>query len=102
MALHSLTNPSTRAATSGNEPQRSVLGAGKPAMPIAAMSAAQCGNVRVGLEDFLWVGPGPSAHSIAVGLKRMRKIPEGLGLAIPAAGKAHKLLKFKGCNKVRF
>jgi len=34
-------------------------------MPIAAMSAAMGGNVRVGLEDSLWIGAGKFAKSNA-------------------------------------
>src|SRR5256886_15450923 len=36
----------------------SVLGAGRNQMFIAAMSAVMGGNVRVGLEDSLWLGRG--------------------------------------------
>ena len=43
----------------------SVLGAGRTQMPIAAMAAAMGGNVRVGLEDSLWIGPGKLAQSNA-------------------------------------
>ena len=43
----------------------SVLGAGRNQMPIAAMAAAMGGNVRVGLEDSLWIGPGKLAESNA-------------------------------------
>ena len=43
----------------------SVLGAGRAQMPIAAMAAAMGGNVRVGLEDSLWIGPGKLAESNA-------------------------------------
>ena len=36
----------------------SVLGAGRNQLPIAALAAGMGGNVRVGLEDSLWIGPG--------------------------------------------
>ena len=42
----------------GDQYRWSVLGAGRNQMPIAAQSAAMGGNVRVGLEDSLWLGPG--------------------------------------------
>ena len=39
----------------GDRYRWSVLGAGRAQMPIAAMAAAMGGNVRVGLEDSLWL-----------------------------------------------
>ncbi len=49
----------------GDEYHWSVLGAGRNQMPIAAQSLAMGGNVRVGLEDSLWIGPGQLAKSNA-------------------------------------
>ena len=49
----------------GSDYRWSVLGAGRNQMPIAAMAAAIGGNVRVGLEDSLWDGPGRLAESNA-------------------------------------
>ncbi|MCG8361061.1 MAG: 3-keto-5-aminohexanoate cleavage protein, partial [Kiloniellales bacterium] len=49
----------------GNDYVWSVLGAGRSQIPIASMSAAMGGNVRVGLEDSLWAGPGKLAESNA-------------------------------------
>ena len=48
----------------------SVLGAGRFQMPIASMAAAMGGNVRVGLEDSLWDGPGNLAQSNAAQVLR--------------------------------
>ena len=42
----------------GDDYRWSVLGAGRNQLPIAAMAAAMGGNVRVGLEDSLWLGAG--------------------------------------------
>ena len=47
----------------GDRYRWSVLGAGRNQMPVAAMAAAMGGNVRVGLEDSLWVGAGELAPS---------------------------------------
>ena len=60
----------------------SVLGAGRNQMPVAAMAAAMGGNVRVGLEDSLWDGPGRLAESNAAQVRRVRLILEGLGLEV--------------------
>ena len=46
----------------GDQYRWSVLGAGRNQMQIAAMAAAMGGNVRVGLEDSLWDGPGRLAE----------------------------------------
>ena len=80
----------------------SVLGAGRSQMPIAAMSAAQGGNVRVGLEDSLWDGPGQLAHSNADQVRRARKLLEGLGLEIATPDEARAMLGLKGRNEVGF
>ena len=58
----------------------SVLGAGRNQLPIAAQAAAMGGNVRVGLEDSLWSGPGSSPTSNAEQVSSARQIIEGLGL----------------------
>ena len=44
----------------GDDYRWSVLGAGRNQMRIAAMAPPMGGNVRVGLEDSLWIGPGSS------------------------------------------
>ena len=80
----------------------SVLGAGRSQMPIAALSAAQGGNVRVGLEDSLWDGPGKLAHSNADQVRRARKMLEALGLDIATPDEARTLLRLKGRNEVGF
>src|ERR1700726_3330534 len=54
----------------------SVLGAGRNQLPIAALSVAAGGNIRVGLEDSLWIGPGELATSNAAQVHRARQIIE--------------------------
>jgi uncharacterized protein (DUF849 family) len=80
----------------------SVLGAGRNQMPIAAMAAAMGGNVRVGLEDSLWDGPGQLAEKNAVQVKRARQIMEGLGLGLATAQEAREILQLKGKDRVAF
>ena len=63
----------------------SVLGAGRNQLPIAAQAAAMGGNVRVGLEDSLWAGPGRLATSNAEQVRAVRQIIEGLGLSVASA-----------------
>lgn len=80
----------------------SALGAGRNQMPIAAMSAAAGGHVRVGLEDSLWGGKGRLAASNAEQVRQVRAIIEGLGLEIASADEARELLALKGANSVGF
>ena len=80
----------------------SVLGAGRNQMPIAAMAAAMGGNVRVGLEDSLWIGPGQLAESNAAQVRQARHIIEGLGLEIATPDEARTILGLKGADNVAF
>ena len=80
----------------------SVLGAGRNQMPVAAMAAAMGGNVRVGLEDSVWIGPGKLAESNAAQVKQARQIVEGLGLELATPDEAREILSLKGGDKVGF
>lgn len=80
----------------------SVLGAGRHQMPTAAIAAAIGGNVRVGLEDSLWDGPGKLATSSAVQVKRVRSIIEALSLSVATPDEARSILKLKGRDAVAF
>ncbi len=86
----------------GNQYRWSVLGAGRNQMPIAAMAAAMGGNVRVGLEDSLWIGAGKLAESNAAQVTKARQIIEGLGLEIATPEEARQILSLKGGDKVAF
>ena len=80
----------------------SVLGAGASQMRVAAMAAAMGGNVRVGLEDSLWAGPGRFAESNAEQVRIARQIIEGLGLEVATPDEAREILTLKGGDKVGF
>ena len=86
----------------GNDNRWSVLGAGRSQMQIAAMAAAMGGNVRVGLEDSIWIGPGELAKSNAEQVRKVREINSGLGLDVASADEARALLALKGGDKVAF
>jgi uncharacterized protein (DUF849 family) len=86
----------------GNDYQWSVLGVGRNQMPFAAISAAMGCNVRVGLEDSLWDGPGKLAESNAAQVRRARTIIEALSLSVATPDEARELLKLKGRNNVGF
>jgi uncharacterized protein (DUF849 family) len=83
----------------GDQYKWSVLGAGRNQLPIAAMSAAMGGHVRVGLEDSLWAGPGRLAESNAEQVRLARQIIEGLGLQIASPDEAREILHLKGGDK---
>ena len=80
----------------------SVLGAGRNQMNIASIAAAMGGNVRVGLEDSLWDGPGKLAESNAAQVKRVRQIVEGLGMSAATPDEAREILSLKGGDRVNF
>jgi uncharacterized protein (DUF849 family) len=60
------------------------------------------GNVRVGLEDSLWIGKGQLAKTNADQVSKIRRILEELGLEIATPDDARKILKLKGKNNVDF
>ena len=80
----------------------SVLGAGRNQMPVAAQAAAQGGNVRVGLEDSLWIGPGQLAESNADQVRKVREILAGLSLEVATPDEAREMLDLKGAGGVAF
>ncbi len=83
----------------GDRFEWSVLGAGARQMPTVAMAAAMGGNVRVGLEDSLWGGPGRLAESNAEQVQRARQIIEGLGLEVASPAEARAMLDLKGGDR---
>jgi len=86
----------------GNDYRWSVLGAGRNQMPIVALAVAMGGNVRVGLEDSLWIGPGQLAQSNAEQVTKARGIIEALGLEIATPDEAREILALKGGDTVAF
>ncbi len=86
----------------GDQYKWSVLGAGRNQLPIAAQAAAMGGNVRVGLEDSLWAGPGKLAESNAQQVRSVRQIIEGLGLSVATPAEARDILSLKGGDQVAF
>jgi uncharacterized protein (DUF849 family) len=86
----------------GDSYRWSVLGAGRNQMNIASIAAAIGGNVRVGLEDSLWDGPGKLAESNAAQVKRVRQIVEGLGMSAATPDEAREILSLKGGDRVNF
>lgn len=86
----------------GDQYRWSVLGAGASQMRIAAMAAGMGANVRVGLEDSLWGGPGRLAKTNAEQVLKARQILEGMGLEIATPDEARDILELKGADKTEF
>ncbi len=80
----------------------SVLAAGRHQMPFATQSAMLGGNLRVGLEDSLFIGKGELAISNAEQVERIRGIVENLGLRVATPGEARERLALKGADRVAF
>lgn len=86
----------------GNDYQWSVLAAGRHQMPFATQSALLGGNLRVGLEDSLYIGKGKLAESNAQQVIKIRTIIENLGLTIATPDEARQRLGLKGGDQVGF
>jgi len=80
----------------------SVLGAGRHQMPLLTMGAVMGGNVRVGLEDSLYLGKGQLAPSCADQVRKIRRILEELSLEIASPDEARAMLGLKGSHAVAF
>lgn len=80
----------------------SVLAAGRHQMPFATQSAMLGGNLRVGLEDSLYIGPKQLAKSNAEQVLKIRSIVENLGLQVATPDEARSRLDLKGSDLVKF
>ncbi|ESX77931.1 3-keto-5-aminohexanoate cleavage protein [Mesorhizobium sp. M0309] len=80
----------------------SILAAGKHQMNLCTMGAIMGGNVRVGLEDSLYVGKGALAKSNAEQVAKIKRILGELSLEIATPEEARQLLDLKGGNEVGF
>ena len=80
----------------------SVLGAGRHQMPLLAMAAVLGANVRVGLEDSLYLGRGQLARSCAEQVRKIRRILDELSLDVATPAEAREMLGLKGRHAVSF
>ncbi len=86
----------------GGDYQWSILGAGGSQIRLASMGAAMGSNVRVGLEDSLWAGPGRLAESNVEQVMMIREVLDGLSLDIATPDEARQMLDLKGGDQVAF
>lgn len=80
----------------------SVLAAGRHQIPVATQAAMLGGNVRVGLEDSLFIGRGRLAANNAEQVRKVRQILEELGHEIATPSDARSMLALKGGDRVGF
>lgn len=86
----------------GDDYRWSVLAAGAAQMPLATTASHMGGNVRVGLEDSLFIGRGKLAASNAEQVSKIRRIVEELGCEVAEPDEAREILQLKGGDAVGF
>jgi uncharacterized protein (DUF849 family) len=86
----------------GDDYRWSVLGAGGAQMTLATTASQMGGNVRVGLEDSLFIARGKLATSNAQQVAKIRRIVEDLGCEIASPDEAREMLDLKGGDRVNF
>ena len=80
----------------------SVLAAGRFQIPFVTQAAMMGGNVRVGLEDSIYLGKGVLAKSNAEQVIKIKKILEELGMQIATPDDTRSILGLKGKDLVNF
>ncbi len=80
----------------------SVLGVGRHQMGLSTMNVLLGGNVRVGLEDNLYISRGQLAKSNAEQVTKIRRILEELSFEVATPAEARRRLALKGANAVGF
>ncbi|MBE2245017.1 MAG: 3-keto-5-aminohexanoate cleavage protein [Burkholderiaceae bacterium] len=86
----------------GDSYRWSVLAAGRHQMPLLTHAAVMGANVRVGLEDSVYLGRGQLAPSNAAQVQKIRRILEELGLEVATPAEAREMLALKGGDNVAF
>jgi len=86
----------------GDQYQWSVMAAGREQMKIAAMASLMGANVRVGLEDSLYIERGELAVSNAQQVQKVRRLLEELGMTVATPDQARDILQLKGAGSVGF
>lgn len=86
----------------GDDYYLSAFAAGKHQIPFCTQSALLGGNVRVGLEDSLYIGKGALAKSNAEQVTKIRTIVEALGFEVATPAEARAMLSLKGGDNVAF
>ena len=80
----------------------SILGAGRHQMNLLTIGAIMGGNVRVGLEDSLYIGKGMLARSSAEQVAKIKRILTELSMEFATPDEARAMLGLKGAGQVGF
>lgn len=80
----------------------SIVGAGKQQMLLGAAALAMGGNVRVGLEDSIWLSKGRKAKSNAEQVEKIIRIAKEMSKGIATPDEARKMIGTKGLDSVNF
>lgn len=80
----------------------SVAAVGKDQIPIAAVTLALGGHVRVGMEDSLWAGYGRLARSSAEQVSKVVNIAKEMSIVPATPDEAREIIGLKGIDKVNF
>jgi uncharacterized protein (DUF849 family) len=86
----------------GDDYYLSILAAGRHQFPFVTMGAILGGNVRVGLEDNLYLGRGELAPSNADQVAKIKRILAELSLEIATSDDARRMLDTKGPANTAF
>jgi uncharacterized protein (DUF849 family) len=86
----------------GEDYHWSVLGAGRHQMGLLSVGAQMGGNVRVGLEDSLYLGKGQLASSNAEQVRKIARILKELSLEVATPAEVRAMLGLKGASQVAF
>ncbi len=86
----------------GDDYRWSILAAGASQIPMASTASQMGGNVRVGLEDSLFISRGKLAESNAQQVRKIRRIVEDLGCEVATPDEAREILDLKGGDRVNF
>lgn len=86
----------------GDDFQWSILAAGRHQMNFVTMGAMLGGNVRVGLEDSLYISKGKLAENNAQQVAKVKRIIEDLSMEVASPAEAREMLALKGGDMVNF
>ncbi len=86
----------------GDDFQWSILAAGRHQMNFVTMGAMLGGNIRVGLEDSLYISKGKLAETNAQQVAKVKRIIEDLSMEVASPVEAREMLALKGGDMVNF
>ena len=88
--------------TLGSDIQYSTVAPGRRMFRLATFMALNGGNVRVGMEDGIYIKPSELATSCAQQVTKIKRILEDLDFEIANSDEAREMLQLKGADKVNF